>query len=232
MGWKLVEDNHLWKDDAEYVVNDALVDLRMNEKDGDQVQARMYKNTEWGEYMDVKMNQFPPTNNNSLQYHFRIKPSESEIDWSVVNDTDWFYREIKGEGVCKYLMCGLKDMGSAITFDHLYIFVCHTCFQNIDFTFLKQETKTFRLATSEEKQMVFEKYPELKPVEVGDFGFFWNGHKSRWIISQIALLPEGDGSSYKAIDGFYYKNFRRINPDKGTLREQVPELFNGENGEE
>ena len=57
-------------------------------------------------------------------------------------------------------------------------------YKNDKFSFVKLETEKFRLATGQEKQMVFKKYPGLKPVEVGDYGVFWDD-KSNHLIGYL-----------------------------------------------
>ena len=84
----------------------------------------------------------------------------ASIDWSVVNDTEWFYVKTKNEWIIH--RCFVYN-GCLIAIDVFSIT------QNISKGFKisidKNDIKELRLATEQEKQMVFDKYPELKPVE-------------------------------------------------------------------
>ena len=233
--WEDIKGEPVWNDDVKHL---RIKPEELKYKVGDKVITKGYFDDYDGKVLTINQIDydmycyFDEANNktdNFLIIQIERFATEEEIraasiDWSVVNDTDWFYGKMKNGIIGDYLIRGLKDEDGRISFNEMYYIENGKHYKNDKFSFVKLETEKFRLATEQEKQMVFKKYPGLKPVEVGDYGVFWDD-KSNHLIGYLGGVQADSTFPYRIIGGFNYKHFRRINPHKGTLAEQAPELF-------
>jgi len=120
--------------------------------------------------------------NSGLKYFFHKEEAikyiqqrdSNKIDWSIVNDTDWFICELlynRGRWISKGNIIN-KNIDDAI---HIKIDASYTSFNTSDFLEEKESFKSLRKATKEEViEHVYKNYPQLI---LDNFTDFWVGQK-------------------------------------------------------
>lgn len=188
-----------------YVINDALVEFRKAEKEGKVIQFNSLGTSEWN---DVIMNSFDPSDIWEVSL-FRIKP---KIDLSILNDEDWFY--VNFDESMAYLCKGAFTQSCTAYNIYTGVFYLKT-------TMSLEDVKILRKATPEDLQPMFEKYPELAPPKVGDWGWFWDDNKETAMIDKFSGMYAESFLSTKTIIG--YLNFQKIDTSK-SLDEIIKEF--------